>query len=372
MLYFSQLTYFASNITERKRNATNRAFDLESDVTMIPGKYLLFLGDVDQRLDAKTACGLADWAPDRCVGQWRLPTCGVDLGLPDMDFRTALEAGARTMVIGITPFGGAIAPAWVGPIAAALRAGLNVASGMHIRLEAIPEIAAAAQASGAELFNVRVPSANYSVGTGRKRSGRRMLMVGTDCAVGKKYSALAIARDMNSAGMNATFRATGQTGILIAGAGVPIDAIVSDFVAGAAEALSPDNDADHWDVIEGQGSLFHPAYAAVALGLLHGSQPDAIMLCHAAGRSHVDGYPDFPLPGIAECIEANLRLAARTNPDVRCAGISINTAALPPEERENHLASLSAEFGLPCFDPLATGAHALVADLERRMLAPDA
>lgn len=327
---------------------------------MIPGKYLLFLGDVDERLDAKTACGLVDWAPERCVGQWRLPNCGIDLGLPDMDFGDALKAGAKTLVIGITPFGGAIAPPWIGPIAAALRTGLNVASGMHMRLEAVPEIAAAAQASGAMLFNVRVPAHNYPVGTGRKRTGRRMLMVGTDCAVGKKYSALAIARDMNSAGLKASFRATGQTGILIAGAGVPIDAVVSDFVAGAAEALSPDNDPDHWDVIEGQGSLFHPAYAGVALGLLHGSQPDAVILCHAAGRTHVDGYPHFPLPSLAACIDANLSLAARTNPDVRCAGISINTAALPEDAREPYLASLRAEFGLPCFDPLATGAHALV------------
>lgn len=332
---------------------------------MIPGKYLLFLGDVAERLDAKTACGLVDWAPEQCVGQWRLPSCGIDLGLPEMDFRSAIAAGAKTMVIGITPFGGAIAPAWVGPIAAALRAGLNIASGMHIRLETIPEISAAAEASGARLFNVRVPQDTYPVGSGRKRSGRRMLMVGTDCAVGKKYSALAIAREMTDAGMKASFRATGQTGILIAGAGIPIDAIVSDFVAGAAEALSPDNDPDHWDVIEGQGSLFHPAYAGVALGLLHGSQPDAIVLCHAAGRTHVDGYPDFPLPSLAECIEMNLRLAARTNPAVRCAGISINTAGLPAGEREALLTSLRTEFALPCFDPLVNGARALVADLDR-------
>ncbi|MBB6428156.1 N-acetyltransferase DgcN [Sphingopyxis sp. JAI128] len=327
---------------------------------MIPGKYLLFLGDADERLYAKTACGLIDWAPERCVGQWRLPTCGIDLGLPDMNFADAIKAGAKTLVIGITPFGGAIAPAWIGPIAAALHAGLNVASGMHMRLEAIPEIAAAAQGAGVSLFNIRVPVQSYPVGTGRKRTGRRMLMVGTDCAVGKKYSALAITRDMNSAGLKASFRATGQTGILIAGAGVPIDAIVSDFVAGAAEALSPDNDSDHWDVIEGQGSLFHPAYAGVALGLLHGSQPDAIILCHAAGRTHVDGYPDYPLPDISACIDMNLDLAARTNPEVRCAGISINTSALPENAREPYLASLQAEFGLPCFDPLATGAHALV------------
>lgn len=330
---------------------------------IIPGKYLLFLGDVADRLDAKTACGLVDWSRDRCVGQWRLPSCGIDMGLPDMDFVQARAAGARTLVIGVTPFGGAIAPQWIVPIVAALDAGLNVASGMHVRLASVPEIAAAAQASGASLFDVRLPGASFPVGSGRKRSGRRMLMVGTDCAVGKKYSALAIARDMAAQGVKATFRATGQTGILIAGEGIPIDAVVSDFVAGAAEALSPDNDRDHWDVIEGQGSLFHPAYAAVALGLLHGSQPDAIILCHAAGRTHVDGYPDFPLPDLAECIDLNLAMARRINPEARCVGISVNGSALAPDARADYLAAISDRFGLPCFDPVATGSAALLAHI---------
>jgi uncharacterized NAD-dependent epimerase/dehydratase family protein len=330
---------------------------------IIPGKYLLFLGDAKETLDLKTACGLVDWARERCAGQWRLTGGTVDLGIPDLAFDEARTAGAQTLVIGATPFGGAIAPAWVAPIVAALEAGLHVASGMHIRLESVPEIAEAARKSGGHLFNIRVPDRAYPVATGRKRSGRRMLMVGTDCAVGKKYTALAIAHAMTAAGMNAHFRATGQTGILIAGEGVPIDAIVSDFVAGAAECLSPDNTPDHWDVIEGQGSLFHPAYAGVALGLLHGSQPDAIILCHAAGRTHVDGYPDYPLPELAECIELNLRLARRTNRDARCAGISVNTAAIAPDMRTAHLRAIEDRFGLPCFDPLATGADALVAHI---------
>ena len=329
----------------------------------IPGKYLLFLGDVDNRLDAKTGCGLVDWARERVAGQYRLPSCAVDLGVEDLTFQEALAAGAKTLVIGVTPFGGALAPAWVTPIVAALGAGLNVASGMHTRLGSVPEIAAAARASGSSLFDVRVPPRDLPVGSGRKRSGRRILMVGTDCAVGKKYSALAITRDMRARGMKATFRATGQTGILIAGEGMPIDAVVADFVAGAAESLSPDNTADHWDVIEGQGSLFHPAYAGVALGLLHGSQPDAIVVCHAAGRTHVDGYPDFVLPDLEECIDLNLRMARRTNKSAQCAGLSINTAALPANARAEHLQTLSKRFGLPCFDPVATGAAPLVAHI---------
>jgi uncharacterized NAD-dependent epimerase/dehydratase family protein len=234
---------------------------------------------------------------------------------------------------------------------------------MHRRLGSVPEIEAAAKASGGQLFDVRFSDTGFIVGTGRKRSGRRMLMVGTDCAVGKKYTALTIARDMIAHGMKATFRATGQTGILIAGEGVPIDAIISDFASGAAESLSPDNEPDHWDVIEGQGSLFHPAYAGVALSLLHGSQPDAIIVCHAAGRTSIDGYPDFAVPTLERCIEANLGLARLTNPDARCSGVSINTSSLPAPEREPHLRAVSERLGLPCFDPVANGAGALVRHL---------
>ena len=326
----------------------------------IPGKYLLFLGDVTDRLDAKTACGLADWAPDRCVGQFRLPSCAVDLGLPDLNFEEARAAGAQTLVIGVAPFGGAFAPGWIAPIVAALHAGFNIASGMHARLESVPEIAAAARALGRDLFDVRFANNLFPIGSGRKRSGRRMLMVGTDCAVGKKYTALTVARDMKARGFKASFRATGQTGIMIAGEGVPIDAIVSDFLAGAVECLSPDNEPDHWDVIEGQGSLFHPAYAGITLGLLHGSQPDAIIVCHAADRLHVDGYPDYPLPSLEECIAMNLSMARLTNPAVRCVGVSINTTGLTPEERDALLCATEHRLGIPCFDPLVTGAHRLV------------
>jgi uncharacterized NAD-dependent epimerase/dehydratase family protein len=334
---------------------------VEVDTMIIPGKYLLFLGDVADQLYAKTAWGLLDWAPERCLGQWRLPLCKADLGLADMDFAQARAQGAQTLVIGVTPMGGAIADNWIAPITSAIEAGLNVASGMHARLGSIPSIAAAAEKAGVSLFDVRDPGRSFPVASGTKRSGRRMLMVGTDCAVGKKYTALSITSSMLAHDMKATFRATGQTGILIAGQGVPIDAVVSDFIAGAAECLSPDNDPDHWDVIEGQGSLFHPAYAGVSLGLLHGSQPDAIVVCHAAGRDVIGGYPDFPLPDLADCIDLNLDLARRTNSAVRCAGVSINTSSLPPQAGAAYLRAIADRFGLPCFDPVATGADAVVA-----------
>ena len=254
----------------------------------ISGAYLLFLGNCRSKLDAKTANGILQWRPDRCIAQFRLSEDAVDIGLPDMNPAEAVASGGRTMVIGIAPIGGAIQPEWVQPIIAALEAGMDVAAGMHSKLSDHPDIAAAARANGRKLFDVRHASGKQPIATGVKRAGRRLLTVGTDCASGKKYTALAVHAEMAKRGLKATFRATGQTGILIAGEGVAIDAVVSDFAAGAAESLSPNNHSGHWDVIEGQGSLFHPAYAGVSLSLLHGSQPDAIIVCHEPGRQHID------------------------------------------------------------------------------------
>jgi uncharacterized NAD-dependent epimerase/dehydratase family protein len=148
------------------------------------------------------------------------------------------------------------------------------------------------------------------------------------------------------------FRATGQTGITIAGAGIPIDAVVADFVSGAAEMLSPDAAQDHLDVIEGQGSLFHPAYAAVSLGLLHGSQPDAFVVCHDPTRRHVLGYPDFPLPSIEQVIDQTVAMGRITSPAIRCCGISVNTSALDDHAAAEVIAATAQRTGLPVSDPV--------------------
>ncbi len=324
--------------------------------------YLIFLGDVVNPLDAKTGRGLADWRPDACLAQLRLPGCTVDLGLPDRTPGEAHAAGARTLVIGVAPTGGRLAPPWIATLAAALRAGLDVASGLHTRLATFPELAAAAAEAGTRLVDVREPGREFPVATGRKRTGRRLLTVGTDCAVGKKYTALRLERALRERGIDATFRATGQTGILIAGEGIPIDAVVSDFVAGAAECLSPDADPDHWDVIEGQGSLFHPGYAAVSLGLLHGSQPDALVVCHDASRTTIDEYPGFPIPDLPTCIERHLELGRLTNREVRCVGVSVNTSGLAAGVggRLKWLRARERETGLPCVDPMADGVEAIL------------
>ncbi|MBS0570975.1 MAG: DUF1611 domain-containing protein [Proteobacteria bacterium] len=326
----------------------------------IPGPYLLFLGNTPHRLDAKTASGILDWRSELCTGQCRLDADTVDLGLPDMSPAAAAAAGARTLVIGVATFGGAIEEAWIDTLLAAIRAGLNIASGMHARLGDHPAIAAAARETGVCLFDVRHADRRFDVASGRKRSGRRLLTVGVDCAVGKKYAALAIHHALATRGIAADFRATGQTGILIAGGGVAIDAVVSDFAAGAAEALSPDNAPEHWDVIEGQGSLFHPAYAGVSLALLHGSQPDALVLCHDPRRAHIDGYPDYPLPTLTACIAANVQAARLTNPAARCIAIALNTRGMNQSQRDSIFASARKETGVIAFDPIATGANAVV------------
>jgi uncharacterized NAD-dependent epimerase/dehydratase family protein len=323
----------------------------------LPAPYLLFLGDTTEPSYAKTAFGLRDWIPERCVGEWACPGATVSTGLPRMSPRDAYLHGARGLVIGVANVGGVIAESWVPHLVAALEAGLDIVSGLHAKLRDVPQLEAAAARRGRRLIDVRVPPPGIPVGTGRKRSGKRLLTVGTDCALGKKYTALALARAFAARGRAVDFRATGQTGILIAGGGMPMDAVVSDFESGAAEILSPDAPADHWDVIEGQGSLFHPAYAAVSLGLLHGSQPDVFVVCHEPERACVLGYPDYPLPSIAETIDLTVRLGRRTNPAVRCAGVSLNTSSLELQAARALFARESATLGLPVADPMRPGAE---------------
>ena len=325
--------------------------------------YLLFVGDQAEPTNAKTGFGIVHWRRELVAGQLRFGANAVDLGVPDLDLDAAVATGVKSLLIGVAPVGGAIPEAWWSVIVEAARRGLHIVSGLHARLNDMPELVAAARQSGSSLIDIRVPPRGIPVGSGRKRSGRRVLMSGTDCAVGKKYSALALTAALQALGAKATFRATGQTGIMIAGEGIPIDAVVSDFVSGAAELLSPDNDADHWDVIEGQGSLFHPGYAAVSLGLLHGSQPDAIVVCHDATRTVMDEWPEYAVPTVSECIELTLTLARRTNPAARCVGVSVNTSGLPAEERRPYLQRLAGETGLPCIDPVADGSEAIAREL---------
>ncbi|MEP4379160.1 MAG: N-acetyltransferase DgcN [Alphaproteobacteria bacterium] len=323
--------------------------------------YLMFLGDAADQLAAKTAQGIVHWRRDWCVGQLRLENCNADLGLPDMTIDAAAAAGVRTMVIGVANRGGVIGEHWVSTILQAIEAGMDVASGLHARIADIPDVAAAAVANGAQLFDVRHPSQTFDVGTGARRQGKRLLAVGTDCSVGKMYTALAVDAEMRQRGMDCDFRATGQTGIFIAGSGVSVDAVVSDFISGATEWLAPANAPGHWDLVEGQGSLFHPSYAGVTMGLVHGAQPDALVLCHEPTRSHMRGLPHQALPDIGVCIDGHLAAARLTNPDAQCVGIAVNTSAMGEAgARADLLAGLSDRFGLPALDPVRDGVAPIV------------
>ena len=325
--------------------------------------YLLFLGDAPDPLAAKVAQGIRDWRPDASVGQFRMPGCEADMGLPDMTIPEAVAAGARTLVIGVANRGGVISEAWRAVLVEALHAGLDVASGLHTLLRDDPVLGAAAASHGAALHDVRLPTARYPIADGRKRRGRRVLAVGTDCSCGKMYTTLALEAALHRAGRPASFRATGQTGILITGEGVPLDAVVADFMAGAVEALTPDNDPDHWDVIEGQGSLFHPSYSGVTLALIHGGQPDALVLCHEPTRTHMRGLPHYDLPSLEAVRDLSLAMARRVNPDARVTGIAVNTAALGEEEALRHLEETEARMGLATVDPFRQGADRLAAAL---------
>lgn len=327
-----------------------------ADHDVLPQPYLLFLGDTTEASFAKTAFGLADWAADRCVGELALDGCTVTTGLPRLTPAEARAAGARSLVIGVANIGGVIGSHWIAALTEAMAAGLDIVSGLHVRLASIPALAEAARRSGRRLIDVRTPPPAIPIASGRKRSGKRLLTVGTDCALGKKYTALALHRAFVARGHDADFRATGQTGIMIAGGGMPMDAVVSDFEAGAAEMLSPDAPAGHWDVIEGQGSIFNPAYAAVSLGLLHGSQPDMFVVCHDPARKVILGMESFALPTVEEVIDLTIRLGSRTNPAIRCGGVSLNTSSLGAGEAEALIGAESRRLGLPVADPIRGGA----------------
>ncbi|HEX3913300.1 MAG TPA: DUF1611 domain-containing protein [Steroidobacteraceae bacterium] len=321
----------------------------------LPHPYLLFLGDTTEKAYAKTAFGLRDWAKDLCVGELSCAGATITTGLARLTPKEARARGARALVIGVANTGGVISESWIPSLLEALESGLDLISGMHAKLGHVPQLKAAADRHGRRLIDVRTPPKDIPIASGAKRSGRRLLTVGTDCAVGKKYTALALARAFCARGIDTDFRATGQTGILIAGGGMPMDAVVADFEAGAAEILSPAAAAEHWDVIEGQGSVFHPSYAGVSLGLLHGSQPDVIVVCHDMDRKEMLGHPGFPLPEVADTIDLNLRLGRRTNSAIRCAGISLNTSSLTAQDAARLLETQSAHFGLPVADPMRAG-----------------
>jgi len=319
-------------------------------IKMISKPYLLFLGDAKDKLAIKTASGVNFWRPDWCMGQMSLPNANSSLGIKEMNIEDAVNKGAKTFVIGVVNAGGVMPDEWRKIIIKAISSGMDIASGMHSRLSSFEDIAEAANKYDAKLHDLRFNDCKFPTGKGVKRNGKRLLTVGTDCSVGKKWTALAIQNAMQSNGMDATFKATGQTGILIAESGIAIDAIVSDFISGAVECLSPSCEENHWDIIEGQGSLFHPSFAGVSLGLLHGSQPDAFVVCHEPTRKKMRGV-ETPVPCIGDVIDQTIQNGRVTNKNIQCVGIALNTSNFQSCAEEYKI-KITDEYGLPCLDPI--------------------
>ncbi len=326
---------------------------------LVSAPYLMFLGDVGDQLAAKTAHGIVDWRREWCLGQLRLPQCKADLGIPDMTIAEATAKGARTMIIGVANAGGVLPDHWISVVVDAIEAGMDIASGLHVRLGSKPAIAAAAAKHGAKLLDVRHSHERFDTGKGTKRPGLRLLTVGTDCSVGKKYTALALEKAMRARGMDADFRATGQTGVFISGRGVAIDAVVADFISASVEWIAPAAAPTHWDLIEGQGSLFHPSFAGVSLGLLHGAQPDCFVVCHEPTRTTMRGVK-HALPSLQEVIDLTIRCGLLTNPAIRPVGISVNTEKLGEDDAKTLLATLASEYDLPATDPIRFGIERIV------------
>ena len=326
--------------------------------------YVLFLGDAPDPLAAKVAQGIKDWRPGLSIGQITLPGCKADMGLKNLSIKEAASMGAKTLVIGVANRGGIISDKWKDVLKEAIISGLDIASGLHNLLRDESELVNLAKIHNTNLIDVRVPTVEYPIANGIKRSGKRCLAVGTDCSIGKMYTAIALEKEMKNKGLKATFRATGQTGILITGDGVPLDAVIADFMAGSIEHLTPDNDEDHWDIIEGQGSLYHPSYSGVTMALVHGGQPDALILCHEPTRSHMRGLPGYSLPTLRELNDTAIKLAKVVNKNVKVIGISVNTSNMENEKALEYLKQVEEEMKLPTVDPVLTGTSRLVEELD--------
>jgi uncharacterized NAD-dependent epimerase/dehydratase family protein len=316
---------------------------------------------------AKTAINVLRYKPEDVVavldGQYAGRRCGDVLGVGGSLPIVASLAEAPTanaLLIGIAPPGGKIPSAWRPIVLEAIRRGLDVVSGLHDLLCDDPELAAAAQRSHVRLIDVRQnDESDVAHRVGIREGCLRIQSVGNDCSLGKMVVAVEIARGLNRRGIDAKFVATGQTGILIEGDGCPIDRVISDFVNGAAEKLVLANQHHEVIVIEGQGSLFHPRYSCVALGLLHGSMPDGLILCYEMGRKVISGMEDIPLKSLEELRDFYQRAASLMHP-CRAIGIAINGYNHSDEEVATERVRVGRRMGLPACDVLRHGPDALV------------
>jgi uncharacterized NAD-dependent epimerase/dehydratase family protein len=324
----------------------------------------------------KTARGVLRYGPDPTVAILDSTRPGEARGgIPIVaTVEESLPLAPTTALVGVATQGGRFPPAWRELLKACIAAGLDIENGLHEFLSDDPELAELAAGRGVELRDLRRPPSDLNVPTGENLEipAWIALTVGSDCAIGKKTVALELDLEARRRGLRSVFVPTGQTGIAIAGWGIAVDAVISDFLAGAAERLVVEGHERGGELllVEGQGSLSHPAYSGVTLGLIHGSAPHAFVLCHRAGATEIDGYPGHPLPGLRELVELHERISLPLRP-ARVAGLALNTAHLQEGEARAAIDAAAQETGLPADDPVRFGAGPLL-DALLRMQADDA
>lgn len=321
--------------------------------------------------EAKTAHGVIRYSKDEIVAVVDRAYGGRGLAevMPDLrrdapivaSIEEAIDLGATSLLLGVATPGGWMPDDWRPGLRRAIESGLEIANGLHRFLSEDPELVDLARRHSARLWDVRQPPGDIPLFSGRNLdSSKRVVgVVGSDCAVGKMTVALELEAAARERGVRAEFVATGQTGILIAGKGIAVDRVISDFVAGAAEMLIADAEPDAQVLlVEGQGSLWHPAYSAVTLGLLHGSAPEVLVLCHQAGHDAIEEPPYTKLPGLDEMVEVYERTASTVRPaEVAC--VAVNCAGLDDEQATAALLAAEAATGLPAADVLRGGAPRL-------------
>ena len=326
----------------------------------------------------KTMRGIIRYGPDPVVAILDSARVGeTHDGIPVVGaVEDALQFGPTVAVVGVATQGGRFPPAWRQLLKSSIASGLDVESGLHEFISEDPELVALARAHRVALLDLRRPPEGLSVPTGANLDvdARIVLTVGSDCAIGKKTVAVELDLEARRRGLESVFVPTGQTGIAIAGWGIAVDAVVADFLAGAAEQLVVEGAERGGELlfVEGQGSLVHPLYSGVTLGLMHGAAPHAFVLCHRAGSTEIEGCPGHPIPPLGELIELHERIALpRRRAKVVC--LALNTADLSDnEEARAAIEATAAEAGLPADDPVRFGAGHLLDAIVARLYAPTA
>ena len=331
----------------------------------------------------KTAVGVIRYGKDTVVAVIDSTKAGKDVsqalgasfgqGIPVVrDIHEALTYQPDTLLIGIAPMGGALPAAWRWQLLTAINAGLDIISGLHFFISDDAELRAAAEKRGVTIWDVRHPPDTNRVAQfiPHRPGSHTILLVGSDCAVGKMTVALELDCEAQKRGLNSAFVATGQTGIVISGNGLPVDRIISDFVAGMVEQMVLDfTNAHDWVFVEGQGALNHPGYSPVTLGLIHGSMPDAMIFCHKAGATNIEGYNHCPLPTLSRMIQFNEDTVSWLRPERPCkvVGLALLTHHINEQDAKDALKRAEDETGLPATDVVRFGVGVLMDALSKHL-----